>query len=427
MGGEETTVGALIAARGGSIKTGPFGTVLKAHEYTATGVPLISAGEIGYGHFRIQEKTPRVSEQILSRLPEYVLRTGDIVFGRKGAVDRSARISHAQDGWFLGSDGIRLRLAASVDSRFMAYQLQSESVRRWILQHATGTTMASLNQGVIERIPIVLPPPLTQRAIARILGSLDDKIELNRRMNETLEEMARALFKSWFVDFDRTDGEMPAGWSIDTLASACTAAGGEVQTGPFGSQLHASDYIAEGIPVVMPTNIRDRRVVPAGIVKISAVDAERLARHRLLRGDLVYSRRGDVEKHAIVGREEEGWLCGTGCLRVRPSRVGQPSMSSHYLSLWLDQPEQRAWISARAIGATMPNLNTTILGEVPVLLPDSEALAAFDEFMEPLDARIRALRAESETLAELRDLLLPKLISGELRIRDAERAAESVA
>jgi type I restriction enzyme S subunit len=84
----------------------------------------------------------------------------------------------------------------------MAYQIQGARIRNWLVQHATGTTMASLNQNVIERIPIVVPPLADQEAIAHILGTLDDNIELNRRMNETLEAIAQAIFKSWFVDFD---------------------------------------------------------------------------------------------------------------------------------------------------------------------------------------------------------------------------------
>ena len=107
----KTTIGELIAEQGGSVKTGPFGTTLKASEYAIEGVLLISVREVGYGILRIDESTPRVPPTVIDRLPEYLLRSGDIVFGRKGAVDRSAHINIEQDGWFLGSDGIRLRLA----------------------------------------------------------------------------------------------------------------------------------------------------------------------------------------------------------------------------------------------------------------------------------------------------------------------------
>jgi type I restriction enzyme S subunit len=94
-----------------SIKTGPFGTVLKASEYSSNGgVPMISVGEIREGFIAVKEGTPRIPDAVIRRLPEYVLRSGDIVFGRKGAVNRSALILPEHDGWFLGSDGIRLRI-----------------------------------------------------------------------------------------------------------------------------------------------------------------------------------------------------------------------------------------------------------------------------------------------------------------------------
>ena len=117
---ESTTIGALLAKHGGSVKTGPFGTALKAKEYSKDGVHLISVGEIGYGRFRISDSTPRVPKEVVERLPEYLLRTNDIVFGRKGGVDRSAIVKSEQAGWFLGSDGIRLRLPDTCDASFIA-------------------------------------------------------------------------------------------------------------------------------------------------------------------------------------------------------------------------------------------------------------------------------------------------------------------
>src|SRR5690348_10251534 len=117
-----TTIGALLARDGGSVKTGPFGTTLKAKEYSKEGVPLISVGEVGYGSLRVYDSTPRAPLEVVERLPEYVLQAGDIVFGRKGAVDRSAMVKPEQAGWFLGSDGIRLRLPNTCDARFVAYQ-----------------------------------------------------------------------------------------------------------------------------------------------------------------------------------------------------------------------------------------------------------------------------------------------------------------
>ena len=136
-----------------AIKTGPFGTLLKAAEYSeSNGVPLISVGEIREGFLRITDHTPRVPEAVVRRLPQYVLKKGDIVLGRKGAVERSALIREKQEGWFLGSDGISIRPSKQCHDEYLALQLQSHRVRGWLIQNAIGTTMASLNQEILRRI-----------------------------------------------------------------------------------------------------------------------------------------------------------------------------------------------------------------------------------------------------------------------------------
>ena len=181
-------------ASGGSFKTGPFGTALKASEYTECGVPVISVGEVLPGALVLRRDTPRVSPSVTSRLSEYLLMSGDIVFGRKGAVDRSAWVKPAEEGWFLGSDGIRVRLPGSVDSRFVAYQLQSESVRAWLLQHSGGSTLLSLNQSTLSRVSLLLPPLADQRAIAEVLGALDDKIAANTKLTSMADVLGKGLF-----------------------------------------------------------------------------------------------------------------------------------------------------------------------------------------------------------------------------------------
>lgn len=157
---------------------------------------------------------------------------------------------------------------------------------------------------------------------------------------------------------------MPDGRQRMTLGDAC-ADGGTVQTGPFGSQLHAEDYVLDGVPVVMPVNIGDGRIEAQGIARVDEADAMRLARHRLRAGDIVYSRRGDITRRGLVRQEEIGWLCGTGCLLVRAGRGVDPG----WLSYWLATPWVHDWLRSHAVGATMPNLNTGILSALPVELP----------------------------------------------------------
>ena len=110
-------------------------------------------------------------------------------------------------------------------------------------------------------------------------------------------------------------GPIADGWQYLPLGEVCQKGGGDIQTGPFGSQLHAADYVPVGIPSIMPQNIGDNRVIERGIARITPEDAARLSRYRVKVGDVVYSRRGDVERRSLIREREEGWLCGTGCLR----------------------------------------------------------------------------------------------------------------
>ena len=187
----------------------------------------------------------------------------------------------------------------------------------------------------------------------------------------------------------------PEQWSITTLGEVCSQGGGGIQTGPFGSQLHASDYVDEGIPSIMPANIGDNRISEDGIARITNEDAGRLSKYLVKCGDIVYSRRGDVEKCALIRTHEDGWLCGTGCLRVRPGNgVVDPSYCAYFLS----HPESREWISRHAVGATMPNLNTQILSEVPFLLPALNEQKAIAHILGAFDDKIELNRKTSETL-----------------------------
>ena len=308
--------------------------------------------------------------------------------------------------------------------------------------------MPSINTKILSDIPIYFPDLATQREAALILGKIDDRITLLRETNATLEAIAQALFKSWFVDFDPVRAKMegrapegmdettaalfpdgfeeselglvPKGWTATTLAALTKQHGGSIQTGPFGSQLHASDYVPDGIPVVMPKDIANRRVATDSVARIDAINVERLARHKLQVGDIVFSRRGDVEKHALIGDREVGWLCGTGCLLVRP---GKNWIAPNFLSMALDAPAARLWLVQHAVGATMPNLNTGILGSVRLVLPPSVLLAAFENVIAASQALQSQNASTIETLATLRDTLLPRLISGQLRLPEAQAAA----
>lgn len=196
-------------------------------------------------------------------------------------------------------------------------------------------------------------------------------------------------------------------WREMTLGLICDEGGGGIQTGPFGSQLHASDYVSDGVPSVMPQNIGDNLINEEGIARISQSDAKRLDRYLLRDRDIVYSRRGDVEKRSIVRAHQAGWLCGTGCLRVR---VGdQDRFDSRFLSYALGTPDSREWITQHAVGATMPNLNTSILRGVPLRVPGIPLQRAIAEVLDALDDKIAANTKLASISRELAIALMAKV------------------
>lgn len=188
-------------------------------------------------------------------------------------------------------------------------------------------------------------------------------------------------------------------WNKTTLGEICAAGGGSIQTGPFGSQLHASDYVSVGIPVVMPQNIGDNQIVETGIARISGDDSARLSKHQLEVNDIVYSRRGDVERRAIVRPEQQGWMCGTGCLKV--SLGEDPVVDPLFLSYFLGTSESREWLVRHAVGATMLNINTKILSAIPLDLPPLPHQRAIAEVLGALDDKIAANTKLAESIPDL--------------------------
>jgi type I restriction enzyme S subunit len=193
------------------------------------------------------------------------------------------------------------------------------------------------------------------------------------------------------------------GWATKTIGELCDAGGGRVQTGPFGSQLHESDYSDTGIPVVMPKDILGGRIDESSIARVSDAHVDRLRRHKLSKSDIVYGRRGDIGRQALIRDENVGWLCGTGCLRIT---LGNASVLPDFLHRYLQLSAVIRWIQGQAIGATMPNLNTNILRRMPVAFPVSDKtqqkvvaiLSAYDELIENNQRRIGLLEKLGEEI-----------------------------
>ena len=175
-----------------------------------------------------------------------------------------------------------------------------------------------------------------------------------------------------------------------------------IQTGPFGSQLHKSDYSVEGIPVVMPKDIVDGKLSDESIARVNESHVNRLKRHKIEVGDILYSRRGDVGRCALATKNEEGWLCGTGCLRVT---INTDIANPKFIFYQLQKKEIIGWVEKHAVGATMLNLNTSILSDVPIELPNIneqnrivEKISAYDDLIENNKKQIKLLEEAAEGL-----------------------------
>lgn len=187
-------------------------------------------------------------------------------------------------------------------------------------------------------------------------------------------------------------------WETVTLADIAA----NIQTGPFGSQLHQSDYSEYGIPVVMPKDLIDGHISESSIARVDETHVQRLNRHKIENGDILYSRRGDVGRCAFAGPKETGWLCGTGCLRVT---IDRNKANSRFVFYQLRKAETVGWVVKHAVGATMLNLNTSILGSVPLEIPSLsqqnhivEILTAYDSLIENNQRQIKLLEEAAQRL-----------------------------
>lgn len=372
-----TTIGDLLAL-GATLKTGPFGTTLAASEYSESGVPVVSVGEVGDGQIVISDRTRRVGLGVTSRLNEYLLKADDIVFARKGSVERTARVREAEAGWLLGSDGLRLRVGRAADAAFVAFQLRSGTVREWLLQHAGGSTLRSLNQKTICRVPITLPPLPTQRAIAEVLGALDDKIAANAAIARGVDELLEAEFLGVQRDSD--------------------------------TRARLGDLVALRYGKALPATARvPGRVQVFGSGGVAGTHAERLCQGP----GIIVGRKGTVG--AVYWSDDDFYPIDT--VFYVESLAG---FALEYLYFLLRSLRLNELNSDSAV----PGLNRDQAYAQPVRVGRDQDVARFNALARVLFARRAQASRESVALAELRDTLLPHLMSGRLTVREAEKQVE---
>lgn len=316
-----------------------------------------------------------------------------VVTGRYGTIGEVFFVP--SDFWPLNTS-LYVRDFRGADPRFVSYFLRT--VDWW--RYTDKAAVPGVNRNHVHLEPAVFPPVEEQKRIAAVLGSLDDKIELNRKMNQTLEEMAQAIFKSWFIDFDDVPeedlvdsefGPIPKGWEVMPI--------GDVLTFAYGKSL--------------PKRTRNPGTVP------------------------VYGSGG------LTGEHDEHLVAGPGVIVGRKGTVGSvyweetsffPIDTTFYIDLGVRRKEWMYWVYQRLSAmniahfqsdSAVPGVNRNTLHAQSWVIPPENVLLEFERVTKPLRAKVAANNSESETLAELRDTLLPRLISGEIRVPETFEAAEA--
>lgn len=381
------------------IQTGPFGSQLHKEDYVDVGTPIVTVEHLGSRVFS-EQNLPMVSDADKSRLSKYVLKKGDIVFSRVGSVDRCSFVDPKHDGWMFSGRCLRVRPSEVVDPLFLYYFFCLNATKEFVRSIAVGATMPSINTKLLGEVEVVCPEIEEQRKIANILSKIDDKIEENQKINENLEQQAQALFKSWFLNYEPWEGIAPNSWLHGKLGDfADIKRGGsprpiqEYLSGSGLRWLKISDVTSLQTPFVI--DIKDH-IIEEGLKKTVFLKA----------GSLVLSNSATPGIPKILDVDScihDGWLY-----------FPESKFSNEYLYLYFKYIRQQ--LVNLSNGSVFNNLKTDILKGYPTILPDEKILQRFDEIIKPMFLQMQNLTRESHNLMDLRDSILPRLMSGELDV-----------
>ncbi|TWG94591.1 type I restriction enzyme S subunit [Luteimonas sp. J16] len=406
-------------------------------EFSPAGHRVISAKVVKGGRVQLDADEPRyVNESIYQKWMRTPLRRGDVVMTSEAPLGELAFIDKDVD-WVLGQRLFAIRpKPGRLHGRFLYYALQTENVRADIFGRASGTTVQGIRQSELRRVQIPLPNFVTQIEVADLLGSLDDRIDLLRQTNATLESIAQALFKSWFIDFDpvraKADGREPGGMDAATAALFPAefeeSALGVIPKGWVSGKLDAicTNPRVQAKPGQMPADTTyiglehmPRRSI--ALDNVGTADGLGSGKFWFERSDVLFGKlRPYFHK---VGLAPCRGVCSTDILVLRP-KAGE---WLGFLAMHASSDALISYATQLSNGARMPRTSWHDVGKFDVVLPPENVAVAFNAMVAPLFERIHANIGTARTLAALRDTLLPRLISGKLRLPEAEAAIEAVA
>ena len=409
------------------LKTGPFGTQFSANEYVLNGIPVINVKNIGYGNI-ITTDLDCVGSDTVERLVDHKLKEGDIVFGRKGSVDRHCLISKGQNGWMQGSDCIRVRLVDSkAFSNFVSYYLLTDSVKTKINNSAVGSTMASLNTDILGDIDINLPSYEEQCKIATVLSAIDKKIDNNNNINDYLEEMAKTIYDYWFVQFDFPDengnpyksfgGKMtwndklktqiPQYWQSGTLSAYGMILSGGT---PFTGNLNF--YAEEGIAWITPNDLSNNTsnmFISHGERDISLQGLNSSSATLIPPESILLSTRAPIGYIAISMNE---LTTNQGFKTLVPNNTDNTCFLYYLLKRNIPYLEQMG------TGTTFKEVSKDSMEHLLVILPPDNILTQFTQKIKPYMILRKTIEQETKWFISVRDWLLPMLMNGQTIIGD---------
>ncbi len=411
----EVTLGDAIKEDGGLLQTGPFGSQLHQSEYSVDGVPVIMPKDIHNGEVDF-ETVARVSEVIADRLRRHRIATNGIVMPRRGEVTKRAFINEAQSGWLCGTGCIKIETKGHrIWPKFLYFYLGTPASIEWLERNAVGATMLNLSAKIVSRFPLRLPVIEVQKQIASVLSAYDDLIENNRKRIALLEEAARILYREWFVHFrfpgheqvETVDG-LPKGWERKPISELAEIFRGK----SYGSQQLVDEG---GKPFVNLKCIQ--RFGGFRVSGLKGFRGEHKDYHQLSPGDIVIAVTDMTREAMIVAQAARiPRIVGEEAIYSMDlvKAVPKDGVDIEWLYGLLRFSRFSAEVREEATGATVLHLKPKHIEAWMATVPSLLLRGLFIEQFGTIINQIDNLEIQSEKLGQARDLLLPRLMNGEI-------------
>lgn len=389
-----------------NVQTGPFGSQLHMSDYKPTGTPIITVEHLGDNKV-LHKNLPLVGDEDKNRLKKYTLKKGDIVFSRVGSVDRCAYISEQEDGWMFSGRLLRVRVNEGIIySRYLSYYFSQFSFKETIRMIAVGATMPSINTSLLSEVDITLPPLPAQKAIATILSRLDAKIDLLHRQNQTLEQLAETLFRKWFVEDAKED------WEEVTLGDLVETINGVSYK---SSELNPSET---GM-VSLKSFDRNGGFRTDGFKEFTGKFKEK---QTVKEGDLIVAHTDITQDAAVIGNPalvigDNRYRTMTFSMDIVKVVPKFDWISIEFLYYLMRTREFKGHCEGHANGSTVLHLSKQAIPTFPFYIPEKNSVIEFSKHSKKYVSKIFQNHNQIKTLTQLRDSLLPQLMSGAVRVK----------